>query len=229
MAKNKDLSKEDNLSEVENALTKSEQFIEDNQKILTIIVTVAVVIVAGYLSFTKLYILPKENTAQEQMFMAESYFEKDSFNLAINGDGNYLGFLDIIDEYGITKSANLAKYYTGISYLHLEQFEEAIDYLNEFETEDLLLAPITDGAKGDAYTELGEKDKALAAYKKAYAYDNELTTSIYLMKAGKLLEADGKLAEALELYQKVKNDYPESTEGASIDKYIARVETKVNK
>ncbi len=229
MAKNKDLSKEDNLSEVENALTRSEQFIEDNQKILTIIVTVAVVIVAGYLSFTKLYILPKENTAQEQMFMAENYFEKDSFNLAINGDGNYLGFLDIIDEYGITKSANLAKYYTGISYLHLGQYEEAIDYLNAFETEDLLLAPITVGAKGDAYVELGENDKALAAYKKAYAFENELTTSIYLMKAGKLLETDGKLTEALQLYEKVKNEYSESTEGASIDKYIARVETKMNK
>ena len=229
MAKNKDLSKEDNLSEVENALTRSEQFIEDNQKILTIIVTVAVVIVAGYLSFTKLYILPKENTAQEQMFMAENYFEKDSFNLAINGDGNYLGFLDIIDEYGITKSANLAKYYTGISYLHLGQYEEAIDYLNAFETEDLLLAPITVGAKGDAYAELGENDNALAAYKKAYAFENELTTSIYLMKAGKLLETDGKLTEALQLYERVKNEYSESTEGASIDKYIARVETKMNK
>ena len=170
-----------------------------------------------------------ETNSDSYYFMAESYFEKDSFNLAINGDGNYLGFLDIIDEYGVTKAANLAKYYTGISYLHLEQYEEAIDYLNGFETEDLLLAPITVGAKGDAYAELGEKDKALAAYKKAYAYENELTTTIYLMKAGKLLESDGKLAEALQLYKKVKNEYPESTEGASIDKYIARVETKVNK
>ncbi len=131
MAKKK-AQQEDNLQELESALTKTEHFIEDNQKIITYVVGAIILVVVIYLGFTKFYLQPKEEEAQSQMFMAENYFEKDSFNLAINGDGNYLGFLDIIDDYGITESANLAKYYTGISYLHLGQYEEALDYLNRF-------------------------------------------------------------------------------------------------
>jgi tetratricopeptide (TPR) repeat protein len=162
------------------------------------------------------------------MFMAENYFEKDSFNLALNGDGNYLGFLDIIDDYGLTKSANRAKYYAGISYLHLGQYEDAIDYLKKFKTDDLLLGPVKNGAIGDAMLELGNTDDALKQYKKAYSEtDNILTTPIYKMKAAKLLESMNKLEDALKLYEEIKKDYPESAEGSTVDRYIARVKIKM--
>lgn len=220
---------EDNLQELESALTKTEQFIEDNQKIISMVVGGIVVIVVAYLGFNKFYLQPKQDEALSQMFMAENYFEKDSFNLAINGDGNYLGFLDIIDDYGITKSANLAKYYTGISYLHMGQYEEAIDYLKDFETEDLLLAPVKSGAIGDAYLELGENENALKQYKKAYSVtENELTTPVYKMKAAKLLEEMDELEKALALYEEIKNDYPDSNEGATVNRYIARVKLKMS-
>lgn len=224
---NKKSTKDDNLQELESALTKTEQFIEDNQKLITYIVGAVIVVVGAYLAFHKFYMQPKEKEALSQMFMAENYFEKDSFNLAINGDGNYLGFLDIIDDYGITKSANRAKYYTGISYLHLGQYEDAIDYLKKFKTDDLLLGPVKAGAIGDAKLELGEKEDALNQYKKAYSEtDNELTTPVYKMKAAKLLEEMGKFDEALKLYEEIKKDYPQSTEGTTVDKYIARVKIK---
>jgi tetratricopeptide (TPR) repeat protein len=224
---NKKSVKDDNLQELESALTKTEQFIEDNQKLISYIVGAVILVVGAYLAFHKFYMQPKEKEALSQMFMAENYFEKDSFNLAINGDGNYLGFLDIIDDYGITKSANRAKYYTGISYLHLGQYEDAIDYLKKFKTDDLLLGPVKAGAIGDAMLELGEKEDALSQYKKAYSEtDNELTTPVYKMKAAKLLEEMGKFDEALKLYEEIKKDYPQSTEGASVDKYIARVKIK---
>jgi len=219
---------EDNLQELESALTKTEQFIEKNQRLIIYGVGAVIVVVAGYLSFNKFYLQPKENEALSQMFMAENYFEKDSFNLAINGDGNYSGFLDIIDEYGITKSANRAKYYVGISYLHLGQYDDAIEYLKKFDSEDdLLLAPVKDGAIGDAMMELGNKEDALKEYKKAYEKsDNELTTPHYKMKAANLLESMGKRDEAMKLYQEIKKDYPQSAEGTMADKYIARIETK---
>ena len=227
MAKKKSQQGE-NLKELESALTRTEQFVEDNQKIITIIVGAIVLLVAAYLGFKKLYLQPKENEARSQMFMAEDYFEKDSFNLAINGDGNYLGFLDIIDDYGITKSANLAKYYIGISYLYLGQYQDALDYLKSYKTDDLLLAPIAEGAKGDALLELGENDEALKQYKKAYSLsDNELTTPIYMMKAANLLESMDKLQDALNLYENIKEKYPDSTEGTNVDRYIARVKLKL--
>ena len=226
---NKKNPQADNLQELESALTRTEQFIEDNQKIITYAIGAVVLVVAGYLGFNKFFLQPREDEAKSQMFMAESYFEKDSFNLAINGDGNYLGFLDIIDDYGMTKSANRAKYYTGISYLHLGQFEEALDYLNSFKTKDLLLAPVAEGAKGDAYLEMGENEKALKQYKKAFTLaDNELTAPIYMMKAANLLESMNQLQEALSLYESLKAKYPESTEGSNIDRYIARVKIKID-
>ncbi len=219
----------DNLQELESALTKTEQFVEDNQKMISYAVGGVILVVALFLGFNKFYLKPKEKEANSQMFMAENYFEKDSFNLAINGDGNYLGFLDIIDDYGITKAANRAKYYTGISYLHMGQFEEALDYLDKFKTKDILLAPVAEGAKGDCYLELGEPDKALKQYKSAYsASDNELTAPIYMMKAAKLLELMDELQQALDLYQEVKKKYPESTEASNADRYIARVQIKMN-
>jgi tetratricopeptide (TPR) repeat protein len=205
MAKKK-TTQEDNLQELESALTKTEQFIEDNQKVITYVVGAIIIVVAGFLAANKFYLQPKEKEALSQMFMAESYFEKDSFNLAINGDGNYLGFLDIIEDYGITKSANLASYYTGISYLHLGQYEDAIDYLKDFKTDDLLLAPVKEGAIGDAMLELGNDEDALKQYKKAYsATENELTTPVYKMKAAKLLESMNELEEALKLLEEIKN------------------------
>jgi tetratricopeptide (TPR) repeat protein len=220
---------EDNLQELESALTRTERFVESNGKIISIVVGAVVVVVAGVLAFNKFYIQPKEDEALSQMFMAENYFEKDSFNLAINGDGNYLGFLDIIDDYGITKSANRAKYYAGISYLHLGQYEEAIDYLKKFKTDDLLLAPVKEGAIGDAMLELGKKEDALSQYKKAYsATENELTTPAYKMKAAAILESMNQYADALKLYEEIKKEYPQTAEGSTVDKYIARVKVQMN-
>jgi tetratricopeptide (TPR) repeat protein len=228
MAKKK-TRKADNIQELETVLTKTEQFIEENQKPISYVIGAIILIVMGYLAFNKFYLQPREKEAQSQMFMAENYFEKDSFNLAINGDGNYLGFLDIIDDYTMTKSANLAKYYTGISFLHLGQYEEAFDYLNDFKTKDLLLATVAEGAKGDAKLELGKEKEALNYYKKAYSLNNnEFTNPVFMMKAARLLESMEDLSGALVIYKEIKEKYPQSPEGQNIDKYIATVENLLN-
>lgn len=162
------------------------------------------------------------------MWMAEQYFARDSFNLALNGDGNYLGFLDIIEEYGITKSANLANYYAGISYLHLGEFETAIEYLKQFESDDKMVAPVAYGAIGDAYVELEDLDEALIFYKKAVnSSENEFTTPIYLMKVGFVHEQNGDYDKALEAYKRIEKEFPNTAEGRQIEKYIARVEVFV--
>jgi tetratricopeptide (TPR) repeat protein len=227
MAKKKS-QQADNLQELESALTKTEQFIEENQKPITYAVGLIILLVIAYLVITRFYMQPREKEAQSQMFMAENYFEQDSFNLAINGDGNYLGFLDIIDDYKMTKSANLAKYYTGISYLHLGQYDDALDYLNGFKTKDMLLGPIAEGAKGDARLELGDNQGALRHYRKAFSMnENELTTPVYMMKAARLLESMDQLEDALAIYREIKEKFPESNEGQNVDRYIARVELKL--
>ena len=228
MVSRKKAQSRENLEAVEQALSSTERFIEDNQKVLTYIVLGIIVVIAGYLGTKRFIIGPKEKEAQAQIFMAESYFEKDSFNLALNGDGNYLGVLDIIDNYKITKTANLARYYAGISYLRLGEYEKAIDYLQDFKSNDDMIEPIATGAIGDAYVEMDNYGKAVQYYlDAANSAENQLLTPLYLQKAGELLEKQDKPSEALKHYKRIKSDYPDSNEGRQIDKYIARAEMEI--
>ncbi|NOY36045.1 MAG: tetratricopeptide repeat protein [Chlorobi bacterium] len=223
--KGKEVQTEHRMENFEEALTKTEQFIEDNQKILTIIVGIIVIIVIGFTVYRRYVVAPKQKEAMSQMYVAEQYFERDSFNLALNGDGNNLGFLDIIDTYGITKSANLAKYYTGICFLHLGKYEDAIDYLSKFKSKDKMLSVIAKGALGDAFMQTGDTQKALDHYLQAgNASDNAFLAPIYLMKAGEVLESLDEYNRALTIYREIQEKYPKSQEGRNIDKYISRVE-----
>ncbi|MCK5535718.1 MAG: tetratricopeptide repeat protein, partial [Bacteroidales bacterium] len=160
MTKKKHYKQDDSFQAVEESLTRTEQFIQKNQNTLSTVVVIVIAIVAGYLAYDRYIALPNEQEAQSQMFMAERYFEVDSFQLALNGDGNYLGFNQIIDNYGGTLSGNLAHYYAGISNLKLGQFQQAIDLLENFDANDAMVNPISKGAIGDAYCELGNLDEA---------------------------------------------------------------------
>lgn len=219
-----------NIEQVGNVLTKTEQFIENNQKILVAAVIGIIVVVGGYLGYKKLYLAPLENEAHQEMFMAEQYFAKDSFNLALNGDNLNAGFLKITEEYSSTSAGNLASYYAGICYLNLGKFEQAVEYLEDFSTEDKLLFPVSQGATGDAYLELGNLDEALSFYRKAAdKMPNDFTTPIYLMKAGFVLEKLNRWEEALSTYKRIEKEYNRTNEGRKIEKYITRASLKLNK
>ncbi len=213
---------EDNLQKVEGALSKTEQFIEDNSKQLTSVLGVIIAIIAIYLAYTKLYNEPRQDAALSEMFYAEQYFEADSLNLALNGDGNNPGFLTIIDEYGGTKSGNLAQYYAGISYLNLGEFDVAIKHLKKFKAKDVFLSAMSNGAIGDAYSELGNNDHALSYYKKAASFKNEFSSPMYLFKAAQIAEIKGDYAAALSFYQEIEDNYTNSNEARNIKKYIKR-------
>lgn len=226
----KDIKNEAGLEGVESALTKTEQFIEDNQNLITYVVLGILVVVSAFLGFQRFYVAPQQKEAVKEMFVAEQYFQKDSFNLAINGDGNYPGFLDIIDDYKITKAANLAQYYTGIAYLRLGNYEDAVSHLKKFDADDYMVAPVSIGAIGDAYTEMGEYKKAIAQYEKAANFnENEFTSPIYLSKAALLYQEQGDLQKALDIYKKIEEKYPKSQEGRSAEKQIARLKLELGK
>ena len=214
---------QEGIVKVEEALSKTEHFIEQNQNLLLIIIGVIVVIILGYFGFKRLYIQPREEEAQVQMFMAEKYFGADSLDLALNGDGMYPGFLQIIDDYGMTKSANLAKYYSGIIYLKKGDFNNAIDYLESFKGRDMIVNPMAKGAIGDAYMELNKPNDAVDYYLEAAEADkNDFTAPLFYLKAGWTYEKLGKFSKALEIYEMIKKDFPKSNEAREIDKYIAR-------
>lgn len=228
MAKTKKKETQDTGAEaIENALTKTEQYIENNQKSLLIILLAIIVIVGTFWGYRKLYIAPMEKEAKSQIFAAERYFEQDSFRLALYGDGNYLGFLDIIDSYGPSKVGNLAQYYAGISYRGLGEYDEAIKHLKRFSTSDRMVASVAFGSIGDCYVQMGQLQDGVKYYARAAKHGkNNFTTPIYLMKAGQVYEELGKYSEALKVYEDIKKNFSTSTEAREIEKYITRVNLK---
>jgi len=218
---------EDQFAQVEGALTKTEQFFEDNQDKIIKVFGAVVAVVALFLGYQNFYLEPLEREAQTEMFNAEINFAKDSFNLALNGDDQYLGFLDISDDYSSTKAGKLANYYAGLSYLYLNEFENAIDYLEDFKSDDIVLSSLAIGCIGDAYLELGDQDKAMDYYKDAANnHENEFTTPRFLMKQATVHELQGNYEEALEIYNLINDDYRPSREGQNVAKYIARAKNR---
>lgn len=215
------------ISSVEETLSRSEHFLEENYKSLLIGLIVIVALV-GIVWLGKIYLNKRNDEAQSQIYQAERYLEMDSLKLALNGDGNYLGFLDIAKDYRFTNSGNLAHYSAGICYLHLGNYQEAIDFLTKYKKKDKVLGSLAIGATGDAYVELGDLEKGISKYIEAADFaENSFNTPLFLMKAGEIYELNGKFSEALKVYERIENSYPESTEGTTIEKYIARVKLLV--
>ncbi len=230
MAKKKDKT-EDRIVAVEGALSKTEQFIENNQRKITIIVAIIAVVVLGFYGVKKLYIAPREADAQIQIYPAQTFFEQDSVDKAMYGDvqNNHMGFIDIIDEYKFTKTANLARYYLGCCYLKKGEYENALDELKKFRKRGQLVGPMATANIGSAYMELGETEKALDYYLKAADMDkNMLTAPVYLEFAAQAYEQLGEYEKAIEMYQKIKTDFYKSFRGGrepeldEIEKHISR-------
>jgi len=228
MSKTKKETARKGIENVEQTLTRTEQFLEQNYKPLLYVLAGAVLLV-GIAWLLRMYISKKNEEALSQMYMAEQYFGQDSLRLALNGDGNNLGFIDIAKEYRSTRSGKLANFYAGACLMHLGQYEEAIGYLTKYKQNDEVIAPQAKGLIGDAHVELGDMAAGIKNYLEAADMaENAFLTPIYLMKAGMLYENEGKWSDALKLYERVQDKYPESNEGRSIDKYIARVKLHIN-
>ena len=229
--KQKEEKTQQQFENIEQSLSKTETFIIENQKLLTLIVAVLVVVVLGFFGFKRYYLQPKEKEAQEQIYTAQHYFQADSLDKALYGDGNNLGFVDIAKMYSITKAGNLANYYAGICFLKKGNFDNAIKYLKKFDSDDEIVAPMAKGALGDAYLEKGDKDKAVSYYEEAANLrDNEFTSPLFLLKAGEVDEMMGNYDKAITAYKRIQQDYYKSQEARNIEKYIARAqELKKNK
>lgn len=200
-------------------------FFEENQKVILGTITGILILVIGFILYHHLIKKPREAEAVNAIYVAEMQFERDSFeNALLNPGAGNMGFLDVIDEYKGTSAANLAKYYAGISYLKLGRYEAAVSYLEDFKAKGKI-TPITKyGALGDAYSELEQYSKAISAYKKAVnSSKNSFLTPYYLKKLGMLYELQENYKEALNAYQKIKDDFPDSPDGLNIEKYIDNI------
>ena len=229
MAKQDVTQRDERLENVEEALSKTELWIENNQKILWAILIALLLVAVGIFGITK-YKKNRNEAASKMIYKAQEYFGNEQYDLALNGDGNNVGLLDIVNNYGSTKTGKLASYYAGIAYLKQGNYKEAIEYLKKYNTNDQVLAPMALGAIGDCYMELEDLQNAASYYGKAAAKNpNDFTSPLFLAKQGNTYEMIGDYAKDLQAYKTLKKDFPLSNEAFEINKNIANMEEKLKK
>lgn len=230
MAKNKAEEQTQDLpkgaEEQEIKATKAEDFVEKNRQLVTYVGgAIAGLIVLIWFGFN--YYEDTNEEAQVEMFQAQFYFERDSFNLALNGDGANLGFVDIANEYSWTKAGNLAKFYAGVCYMQTGQFEDAIDQLEGFSGGDWILDARAKSLIGDAYMELENPSSAISAYQNAVnTQETKDFTPVYLMKLALAHETLSNWSAAAEAYDRIIKDYPNSTVIQDAKRFKARAEVE---
>ncbi len=212
------------VGEVEVLVSRVEMFIEEHSKKIISGIIAVVVVVGAILGVKYGYLIPREKKANAALFKGEQYFARDSFALALNGNGaDYLGFETIINEWGSTNAGNLAKAYAGICYFKMGETEKALGYLKSFNGSDNMISPAIVGLIGDCYVNMGNVKEGISYFEKAAkAANNEVVSPIYLKKAGLAYENLKEYDKAVQTYKSIKEKYYNSMEAADIDKYITR-------
>ena len=212
---------------------RTETIVAKYQNYILIVVGSVVLISLSYLGYNKLVIEPKDNEAISELNQAQYYFEialnssnSDSlYKRALNGGEGRYGFLDIIENYSGTSASKLATYSAGMSYLNMKDYENAIKYLDQFDSDDIMLSALSKGAIGDAFAQLGQNQDAYDYYVKAFgASNNSYSTPKYLYKAAMLGAELGKNSSAIKYFKRIKKEFPEVSEAQLVDVLIGRIE-----
>jgi predicted negative regulator of RcsB-dependent stress response len=202
----------------EQQVAKTEAFFEKNKKTIIGCMAAVVIIIAGIILFNNFYLTPRANEASTELAKSQTLFEQQQYDKALEG------FKKVAADYSSTDAGNLAQLYIGICQANLGKWQEAVAALESFSgKDDQMITPAAEGALGNAYANLNQLDKAVEHLKKAAKMaDNNTLSPVFLIQAGEILESQDKKAEALELYQQIKEKYQNSMQYQTIDKYIER-------
>ena len=214
----------ENPEEIAERIGRGEAFLKQNTKVLGGVLAAAVILIGGILFF-QINNQNQNEKAQAEMFQAVYFFEQDSVDFALNGDGINKGLLAVAEDYPRTDAANLAHFYIGSIYLSQKNFQDALTHLEDFSSDDYLVQSKAYSLIGDANLELGNTDQAISSYTKAArTNENKYTTPKYLAKLAVAQEESGKVADAIATYAEIEEKYYESFEYAAARKHKARLE-----
>ncbi|MEP6948325.1 MAG: tetratricopeptide repeat protein [Ginsengibacter sp.] len=218
-------------------IQRARGFWENYNKPVTYIGSAIIVLLVGWFVYKYMFKIPQEEKANDAVFVTQKYFSdfsnapSDSIKITLaakclNGDGPNPGALKIINKFSGTTAANLCEYYAGACYLNLKQFDKAIKFLKDFDAgKATQIKSRAYGMIADASAELNKNDQALEYYEKAANVDDkdEYTSSEFLFRAALFAESTGKTKEAVELFKKIKEEYPLSEKAADVDRYLAKL------
>lgn len=208
---------------IETSVSRTEEFYNSNKKKIWTVFCSVVIVVLAILAYNRFIYTPQCAEAASQTFPAETSFQQENYELALNGDGNILGFAQIIDQYG-AKAGQAVYLYAGICALHTGAYEDALNYLGKYKGKEPILAARAIACQGDAYVQLENYEEAVKCFGKAAAKADNAFAATYLFKEGLAYEKLGQNAKAAECYKAIKENYPQSVESFDIDRYIKAVE-----
>ena len=208
---------------VNEVVSSTENFLVKNQKTIMSVLVAIIAVVAAILAVKQFYFEPREDKAQEALYQPVLAFEKDSMDLALNGNESFDGLLAVIDNYGSTKAGNLACAYAGLAYYAKGEYAEAQNYLSKFSANEAIIVPAITATIGNALVNMDNLEESAKYFEKAAKdADNNLFSPLYLMKAANVYEKLGNKAAALKVYEQIKKQYPTSQQASTVDALIER-------
>lgn len=191
------------------ALGKSEEFVLKHKNLITGVVFAVILFIAAYLGYQNFIQEPKEVEANKALVVAVQNYEDGNYAESLEGDGVNYGTIAVSEEYSGTDAGNLANLYAGLALAKQEKYEEAIEYLEAYDGNDAIIAPKAKHALANCYAYTGNNKKAIGLLlEAAKEANNEAVTPYCWRDAAAMYEQEGETAKAIELYEKIKAEYP---------------------
>lgn len=216
----KKTNQEETIVNVDELYSKSEQFVDQNRKQLTLGLGGAAALILIVIGYSSLVVAPKNTAAEEAAFMAEHYFAKDSADLAMLGDGLNAGLEEILNDHSGTPAAARAAFELGIMHRDAARFDEAVEAFNQAGFSDDVFGPLTDANIGDCLVELGDLEGAeghfaSAASRAASGLAAKALSPMCSYKRALVLIELGNEDKARGVLEDLAEDFPNSTYAAN--------------
>lgn len=209
----KRLSKEELESDplIEN-YNRAAGYISDNKTFVLTIAAALILVVGGIIGYS-FYSSAQEQRAQNHLVAAENLYTEGEYEAALYGDDFELtyGFAQIAEEFPWTNAGNIANYYAAVSSYQLDDLDNALEFINEFDVPEGILGVGAISFHGNLLLEKGEYESAAQKYLEAAEWnENEATTPLNILKAAEAHYEAGNYDRAEELATRIIENYPDS-------------------
>lgn len=190
-------------------------------RFVTIGVGVLVIGILGYLLYRQFVWKPANEKSKDSYWEGLNYAVKDSTAVAID-------FLESeVKKYDGKVGGEVAQFVLARQLMTNKDFKGAIKQLEGVDLEDTYVSIMAIGLHADCLSDMKKYEDAANKYLEAAdMLENELTTPMYLMKAGLCAEEIKNFPKAAELYQRIVDDFPTYSGQNQVEKYLARASIK---
>ena len=204
---------------------KVTSFYEANKRTISIALTALVVAVFAIVIYAKNRADNNEKAVTALGAIFESY-DAGQFQTAVDGipEKNVQGLRSIVDNYGNSASGDLARFYLASAYVQLGRSDEALKEFEDCSPPGELLAVARLSGIGSCYESRGKFKEAAGSFEKAATqYPKDASAAENLNNAARDYAQAGDRDKAIDLYKRIKKNYPTTAFAREADRFIAQL------